>query len=57
MSKVLSVIIPVYNEENTVLKILNELEKVILINNIKKEYILVNDCLMIILKILSTNTL
>ena len=44
MSKVLSVIIPVYNEENTVLKILNELEKVILINNIKKEYILVNDC-------------
>lgn len=44
MSKVLSVIIPVYNEENTILKILNELEKVILINNIKKEYILVNDC-------------
>ena len=44
MSKVLSVIIPVYNEENTVLKILNELEKVILINDIKKEYILVNDC-------------
>ena len=26
MSKVLSVIIPVYNEENTILKILNELE-------------------------------
>ena len=44
MSKVLSVIIPVYNEENTILKILNELEKVILINDIKKEYILVNDC-------------
>ena len=44
MSKVLSVIIPIYNEEDTVLKILNELEKVILINDIKKEYILVNDC-------------
>jgi glycosyltransferase involved in cell wall biosynthesis len=44
MSKVLSVIIPVFNEENTIIEILNSLEKVILINNIKKEYIVVNDC-------------
>ena len=44
MSKVLSVIIPVYNEENTVLKILNTLERVNLIDNIKKEYVIVNDC-------------
>tara|TARA_B100001175_G_scaffold315617_1_gene327563 strand:+ start:6148 stop:6858 length:711 start_codon:yes stop_codon:yes gene_type:complete len=44
MDKLLSVIIPVYNEEKTILKILNTLENVVLINNIKKEYIIVNDC-------------
>ena len=44
MSEILSVIIPVFNEENTIVEILNSLEKVILINNIKKEYIIVNDC-------------
>ena len=44
MSKILSIIIPVFNEENTIVKILNSLEKVILINNINKEYIIVNDC-------------
>jgi glycosyltransferase involved in cell wall biosynthesis len=44
MSKTLSVIIPVFNEENTIVEILNYLEKVVLINNIKKEYIIVNDC-------------
>ena len=44
MSKTLSVIIPVFNEENTIVEILNSLEKVVLINNIKKEYIIVNDC-------------
>ncbi|OUW34661.1 MAG: glycosyl transferase [Flavobacteriaceae bacterium TMED179] len=44
MNKILTVIIPVYNEENTIVKILNSLEKVILINDIKKEYIIVNDC-------------
>ena len=44
MSKLLSVIIPVYNEEKTILKILNALEGVVLISNIKKEYIIVNDC-------------
>lgn len=44
MNKLLSIIIPVYNEENTVLDILNNLEKVVLIDKIKKEYIIVNDC-------------
>jgi len=44
MNKILSIIIPVFNEENTILKILSSLEKVSLINNIKKEYIIVNDC-------------
>jgi len=44
MSKSLSIIIPVFNEENTIVEILNSLEKVILINKIKKEYIIVNDC-------------
>ena len=42
MSK-LSIIIPVYNEESTILQILNKIEKVVLINNIEKEYIIVND--------------
>tara|TARA_B100001063_G_scaffold243989_1_gene275766 strand:- start:1001 stop:1714 length:714 start_codon:yes stop_codon:yes gene_type:complete len=44
MDKLLSVIIPVYNEEKTILNILNILKEVVLINNIKKEYIIVNDC-------------
>lgn len=44
MKKILSIIIPVYNEENTVLKILNALERVKLIGNIEKEYVIVNDC-------------
>ncbi len=40
----LSVIIPAYNEENTISKILNKLSEVQLINNIQKEIIIVNDC-------------
>ena len=44
MKKLLSIIIPVYNEENTVLEILDSLERVELINNVEKEYIIVNDC-------------
>jgi glycosyltransferase involved in cell wall biosynthesis len=44
MSKKLSIIIPVYNEENTVLEILKALEKTTLIEGVKKEYVLVNDC-------------
>jgi len=46
MTKVdkLSIIIPVYNEEKTVHKILDLVLQVELINNISKEIILVNDC-------------
>ena len=44
MYKKLSVIIPVFNEENTILQIVDSLEKVILIDNIEKEYVIVNDC-------------
>lgn len=40
----LSVIIPAYNEENTISKILNKLSEVQLINNMKKEIVIVNDC-------------
>lgn len=40
----LSVIIPVYNEAGTILKILEKINRVNLIENIEKEIILVNDC-------------
>jgi glycosyltransferase involved in cell wall biosynthesis len=40
----LSIIIPAYNEENTISKILNKLSEVQLINNMKKEIVIVNDC-------------
>ncbi len=40
----LSILIPVYNEEDSILNILNELKKVNLINNIKKQIILIDDC-------------
>jgi len=40
----LSIIIPVYNEQNTIHLILNKIREVQLINNIVKEIILVNDC-------------
>lgn len=40
----LSIVIPVYNEERTVHKILDLVLEVELINNISKEIILVNDC-------------
>ncbi len=40
----LSVIIPVYNEEKTVHRILDKIKNVVLINEIKKEIIIVNDC-------------
>jgi glycosyltransferase involved in cell wall biosynthesis len=40
----LSVIIPAFNEENTIVTILNSIQKVVLDNNIKKEIIIVNDC-------------
>jgi len=40
----LSIIIPVYNEENTINQILEKVYNVKLIQNIEKEIILVNDC-------------
>jgi glycosyltransferase involved in cell wall biosynthesis len=40
----LSVVIPVYNEENTIESILNRIVAVKLIQNIDKEIIVVNDC-------------
>jgi len=40
----LSILIPVYNEANTIHLILDRIAEVNLINNIQKELILVNDC-------------
>ena len=42
--KRLSIIIPAYNEEHTIAKILNRINEVKLIRNIEKEVIIVNDC-------------
>lgn len=39
----LSIVIPSYNEENTIELILKELEKVVLIHDIKKEIIIIDD--------------
>jgi len=44
MSKVLSIIIPAYNEAKTIHLILNKVKAVNLISNISKEIIIVNDC-------------
>jgi len=41
--KKLSIVIPVYNEESTILDILNKLLEVELIGDLKKELVLVND--------------
>ena len=40
----LSIIIPVYNEEKTVQKILEKVKNVMLIGGVAKEIIVVNDC-------------
>lgn len=42
--KKLSIVIPVYNEEATILAILNKLLGINLIGGLKKELVLVNDC-------------
>jgi glycosyltransferase involved in cell wall biosynthesis len=42
--KKLSIIIPAYNEENTIATILDRINEVKLISNIEKEVIIVNDC-------------
>ncbi len=44
MIKKLSIIVPAYNEENTIHLILDKIKEVVLINNIEKEIIIVNDC-------------
>jgi glycosyltransferase involved in cell wall biosynthesis len=44
MNKKLSIIVPAYNEENTIQHILNKINEVQLIQNIQKEIIVVNDC-------------
>lgn len=41
--KTLSVIIPVYNEEHTIVRILDKIQEVKLLHDIKKEIILIND--------------
>ncbi|HUH74566.1 MAG TPA: glycosyltransferase family 2 protein [Chitinophagales bacterium] len=56
----LSIIIPVYNEENTITKILDKVIEVPLVNNILKEIIIINDASTdksdeIILKYISEN--
>lgn len=43
MSKMLSIIVPAYNEQATIANILDKLEEVTLINGISKEIIIVND--------------
>lgn len=43
MSKTLSIIIPVYNEQDTIHLILNAIQDVQLINDIRKEIVIVND--------------
>jgi glycosyltransferase involved in cell wall biosynthesis len=40
----LSILIPAYNEENTILEVLNKIVAVELINNVEKEIVVVNDC-------------
>lgn len=40
----LSIIVPAYNEENTIQAILNKIGEVLLIQNVEKEIIVVNDC-------------
>ena len=42
--KILSIIIPAYNEGNTIHFILNKVKEVQLLNGVTKEVIIVNDC-------------
>jgi glycosyltransferase involved in cell wall biosynthesis len=44
MSAKLSIIVPAYNEENTIQSILKKIDEVQLIQNLQKEIIVVNDC-------------
>ena len=42
--KKLSIVIPAFNEAETIHRILNKIKEVELLNNIEKEIIIVNDC-------------
>ena len=42
--KVLSIVIPVYNEEKTIIEVLEKLKEIRLIDAIEKEFVIVNDC-------------
>ena len=44
MNKTLSIIIPTFNEKNTILLILDKIQQVTLIENIEKELIVIDDC-------------
>ena len=44
MKQTLSIIIPVFNEERTIISILDAIQKVKLIGDFKKEIILIDDC-------------
>ena len=44
MRSILSIVIPVYNEEKTIHLILNKIQSVELMNDLKKEIIIVDDC-------------
>ena len=44
MNKKLTIIVPAYNEENTIQHILNKINEVQLIQDLQKEIIVVNDC-------------
>ena len=44
MIKTLSIIIPVYNEEKTINKLLQKIATLKLMQNIQKEIIIINDC-------------
>ncbi|MFN0013801.1 MAG: glycosyltransferase family 2 protein [Saprospiraceae bacterium] len=44
MAQTLSIVIPAYNEERTIHRILDKVKDVVLINGITKEIIITNDC-------------
>ena len=44
MAQTLSIVIPAYNEENTIIEILTALDAVVLPNGLAKELVIVDDC-------------
>ena len=42
--KVLSIVIPVFNEEKTILEVLEKLKTIKLTDGVEKEFVIVNDC-------------